>query len=233
MGTEVKDGIITGGIDGRCCIRSRAHFIYKHRRRTELIGDIVADAAVELSYDGMSPVDPVVIGVVEVICLRSLAATLVVGIKKLVAQHQFVVFIDVPVDTGKSVEGLLVRFLKIKAFYNLYSIGIQAIVGVVLEIEVNGLLGDRRVEVFMLFSTDCNRSLEESGILVFVRTGDRRVDIRLGIVVILGTQEYEKLVLDNRSSKCKTIGFGQLLIIFGTPSLPCLVAICIENRVKR
>ena len=164
MRTEVKDGIVTGGIDGRCCIRSRAHFIYKHRRRTELIGDIVADAAIELTYYGMSPVDPIVIGVVEVICLRSLGAALVVGIQKLVAQHQFVVFIDVPVDTGKSVEGLLVLFLKIKAFYNLYSIGVQAIVGVVLEIEVNGLLGDRRVEVFMLFFTNCNRSLEESGV---------------------------------------------------------------------
>ena len=209
-------GVFRADVDGNLVldivvgsfVRDVAVVADEDRGRTEHVGDRRGEPGVEFEDEGVGLVGLEEGRIVEIIGTIAGRIAVLVGVHVLVAEHQLVGLVDVPVQAGQDVVGTDVDLVLPDALS-----GVADLVG--LLVEVDQFLGQLGIEVVIpgpVFQLD---SLGEFLVRVLVGTVGRGVDVRTGVFVIFTAQEEEQLVLDDRAADGETEGLGELLLILG------------------
>ena len=175
------------------------------RRGAQLVGDHVGEARVELGDQRVGPVGLQVGRVVEVVRGAAGAVFIGVGVRELVAQHQLVGFVDVPVEAREEVDGAV---LDLVLGVGLGEVGVGAVRALVF---LEHRVGHRRVEDVAVVDVVPDHVLAQGPVLVAPER--RGIGVGIGLGEVFGAREEEELVLDDRGAEGETVGLVQLVLI--------------------
>ena len=192
----------------RTPVRDLAVVADEDRGRAEHVGNRRADPGVEFRDQGIGLVDLQEGRIVEIVGRIAGAVTVLEGIHVLVADHQLVGFVDVPVQARQDVVGTDVDLVLLEILAR-----VADLVGILIETdEFLGKFGGEILVGRTVFQFDHAVQLE---VVLLIGVVGRRVNVRPGVLVVLAAQEEEELVLDDRTAHRETEGLGELLLVLG------------------
>ena len=204
LGSEVNHGLLSRNVHVGTLIRHFAMVALEHCGYTEVVVDLVAQTGVELGDDRMCPCGHLVAGIVEVVGIASGAVIVLGGIHQLIADHELVGLVDVPVHAAQKADGAGLYLMGAVALGEI-AIGI---VGLLVMVDHRG--GEVRSEVSVILASDGDR-LHEVGVVIRPEIG--RIDVGIRLIEVFRRNEEEELVLDDRSSHGGTDGAVEFLVI--------------------